>query len=432
MLWKRVAHESRRYVARPRETFGVDFSAEGFERTIKRAGEAEMDLLHSKHTFNFLDRALTNLHYDGAQMDREFMIYSEGQFNRELAIERRRTERSKNPFMLMLINISTVNRQNGRGDVVKSIINSLTVTTRSIDIMGWYIHNEVIGVIFVEIEKCDIQQIRNCIAHRIYIKVSEILSKDDIEKMKVSFHVYPEQEGFNSRDLCDISLYHDIIAEQGSKRISLILKRGMDITGSIFGLIIFSPLFLLIAILIKMTSEGPVFYKQKRVGQFGKPFTFLKFRSMYVACDEKIHQDYMKDFICTNNNGNNKRRTANGVEIYKLTNDPRITTIGSILRKTSLDELPQFFNVLKGEMSLVGPRPPIHYELAHYDIWHRRRISDMKPGITGPWQVEKRSMSTFDEMVRLDIQYCQKWSIIMDLWLLFKTPLAMFSGKGAC
>jgi lipopolysaccharide/colanic/teichoic acid biosynthesis glycosyltransferase len=391
-----------------------------------------MDSLQSKHTFNFFDRALTHLHSDGQQTEREFSIYSEGQFNRELAIERRRTERSQKPFMLMLINVLNANRQNGKGDVVKNIITSLAVTTRAIDTIGWYINNEIIGVIFVEIERCDIDRIKKCIAHRIYLKVNEILDQDTIKKVNVSFHIFPEQGEIDSRELCDIRLYHDITADQGLKRFSLILKRGIDIFGSIFGLILFSPLFLIIAILIKATSKGPVFYKQKRVGQFGKPFTFLKFRSMYVACDEKIHQDYIKEFICRSNNGNNKRRTASGVEIYKITDDPRITTIGNFLRKASLDELPQFFNVLKGEMSLVGPRPPILYELAHYDIWHRRRISDMKPGITGPWQVEKRSMTTFDEMVRLDIQYCEKWSIIMDLWLLFKTPLAMFTGKGAC
>ncbi len=129
-------------------------------------------------------------------------------------------------------------------------------------------------------------------------------------------------------------------------------------------------------------------------------------------------------------NGNGSALPQNGV--YKLTNDSRITPVGRFLRKTSLDEFPQFFNVLKGDMSLVGPRPPIPYECEKYDVWHKRRILEVKPGITGLWQVKGRSSTTFDDMVRLDLNYVTHWSLLLDLKILFQTPFAVLKGKGAC
>jgi lipopolysaccharide/colanic/teichoic acid biosynthesis glycosyltransferase len=210
------------------------------------------------------------------------------------------------------------------------------------------------------------------------------------------------------------------------------VKRVMDIVGSLMMIIGLSPLFLVIAMAIKMTSEGPVLFRQRRVGQHGSTFVFLKFRSMYVGNDSQVHREYVTKLIAgqaerkpSNGNGN-----GNGNGVYKLTDDPRITKVGSFLRRTSLDELPQFFNVLKGEMSLVGPRPPIAYEVEAYDIWHRRRLSEAKPGITGLWQVSGRSRVTFDDMVRLDLRYAKTWSPWMDVKILLRTPAAMF-GDGA-
>jgi lipopolysaccharide/colanic/teichoic acid biosynthesis glycosyltransferase len=167
-----------------------------------------------------------------------------------------------------------------------------------------------------------------------------------------------------------------------------------------------------------------VLFRQTRVGQFGRQFTFLKFRSMYLANDSSIHQEYVKDLIAGRNGVG-----QNGV--YKIQNDPRVTRIGQFLRKTSLDELPQFWNVLKGDMSLVGPRPPVPYEVEVYDIWHRRRLLQAKPGITGLWQVKGRSRTTFDEMVRLDLQYTLSSSLWVDLKILAQTPMAVVAGSGA-
>ena len=148
---------------------------------------------------------------------------------------------------------------------------------------------------------------------------------------------------------------------------------------------------------------------------------------MYFRNDPKIHQDYVKQLI--SGKEESKRDASGGV--YKIKNDPRVTPVGRFLRKTSLDELPQFFNVLTGEMSLVGPRPPIPYEVEAYDIWHRRRFLEAKPGITGLWQVEGRSRTKFDEMVRLDLRYAKTWSPWLDIKILLRTPGAVLRGDGA-
>ncbi|MEJ2171006.1 MAG: sugar transferase, partial [Desulfobacterales bacterium] len=177
-----------------------------------------------------------------------------------------------------------------------------------------------------------------------------------------------------------------------------------------------------IAVLIKLTSPGPVLFRQKRVGKNGKPFTFLKFRTMYHNCDQTIHRDYVTRLIhsCA------EKHDCNGSSYYKLTHDPRITSLGRLLRTTSLDELPQLINVIKGDMSLVGPRPPIDYEVENYRHWQLRRILEAKPGITGLWQVDGRSITTFADQVRLDLRYAERQSFWLNLWIIFKTFKAVF------
>jgi lipopolysaccharide/colanic/teichoic acid biosynthesis glycosyltransferase len=207
------------------------------------------------------------------------------------------------------------------------------------------------------------------------------------------------------------------------------MKRGMDIVGSLLLLAILSPVFFVIAAVIKLTSRGPVLFRQQRVGEHGTPFIFLKFRSMYVANDASQHKEYVRKLIA----GQADRQTnGDGEGIFKLTNDPRITPVGTFLRRTSLDELPQFLNVLRGDMSLVGPRPPLPYEVEAYATWHRRRLLEAKPGITGLWQVQGRSRIGFDEMVRLDLRYARNCSPWLDLKILAQTPKAVIAGNGAC
>jgi lipopolysaccharide/colanic/teichoic acid biosynthesis glycosyltransferase len=188
-------------------------------------------------------------------------------------------------------------------------------------------------------------------------------------------------------------------------------------------------LLAIIALTIKLTSKGPAIFRQERLGQFGARFSCLKFRTMYVNSDSKIHQEYVRRFINGQADGGSKE--SGKATVYKIKNDSRVTAIGKLLRKTSLDELPQFWNVLIGEMSLVGPRPCLSYEFESYDIWHRRRVLEVKPGVTGLWQVSGRSRTCFDDMVRLDLRYSQSWSIWLDVKILLGTPRAVLSGDGA-
>jgi lipopolysaccharide/colanic/teichoic acid biosynthesis glycosyltransferase len=160
-----------------------------------------------------------------------------------------------------------------------------------------------------------------------------------------------------------------------------------------------------------------------RVGRRGEPFKMLKLRTMYVNAGHGIHQDYMAWFI-----KQSARETQSGAGFFKIKDDPRVTRPGRILRRTSLDEIPQFLNVLRGEMSLVGPRPPLPFEVEQYQPWHRRRVLEAKPGITGLWQVSGRSRTTFDDMVRLDLRYARTHTFWTDVRILLATPRAMFKG----
>ncbi len=203
------------------------------------------------------------------------------------------------------------------------------------------------------------------------------------------------------------------LALKGWQRIA---KRIIDITFSTLLIIILSPLLLTLAIAIKLTSKGPVFFLQERIGRNGRKFRMLKFRSMYKDAEERL-----KEYLDKNE--------AEG-PIFKMKDDPRITSVGRILRRLSLDELPQLFNVLKGEMSLVGPRPPLEREVEKYKRWQLQRI-DVTPGMTGLWQVSGRSDLPFEKMVELDIYYIEHWTIWLDLLILLKTIPAVVSGKGA-
>jgi exopolysaccharide biosynthesis polyprenyl glycosylphosphotransferase len=205
-----------------------------------------------------------------------------------------------------------------------------------------------------------------------------------------------------------------------------ILKRTFDLTFAALAILLLLPLWLLVALLIKLDSKGPVFYTQERVGMDGRLFLLYKFRTMQANADAELHREYQRAFIAGRaeaNLGNETKPT------YKLLADPRITRIGKILRRTSLDEVPQLLNVLSGDMSLVGPRPPIPYEVEAYELWHRKRL-DMKPGLTGLWQVSGRNRLPFEEMVRLDLYYIENWSLLLDLEIILRTGFVMLAGEG--
>jgi len=285
-----------------------------------------------------------------------------------------------------------------------------------------------LGVLFTELGEGAVDHAREKILDRVYNELCGNLSREQLQCLTITFHVYPEDlEESSSTCRSDLMLYPDLIVEHRSKTIGFSLKRVFDIVGALSGLILLSPLFIVISALVKLTSEGPVLYKQIRVGQFGIEFPFLKFRSMVTDNDPTLHKQYVQKLISLGSDDVEMGKDG----VYKIKDDPRITRIGKFIRKTSIDELPQLINVLKGEMSLVGPRPPIPYELEYYQLWHKRRILEMKPGITGLWQVFGRSQTTFDEMVRLDLRYTKEWSLWLDLMLLLRTPRVVISGKGA-
>ena len=347
-------------------------------------------------------------------------------FHHLLRVERMRTERSKKPFLLLLLDISRLIETSQDIKVVDKVKEALKPSLREIDMRGWYNNNRIIGVLLTEIEHID-EAFIDTIIHKIYNRFLERLNPSWIKRINISYHVFPEtKQGLLADEPFNIKLYPDLVRKDFSRKLSLFIKNNLfDTVGSAIALLLFSPLFLIIALAIKATSPGPVFFRQERVGLNGKTFLFYKFRSMTKDNDPLKHKEYISRFI-------NQQNTA-AVEpgIFKLTNDSRITPVGCFIRKTSLDELPQFINVLKGDMSLVGPRPPIAYECDLYDIWHRRRLLAAKPGITGLWQVMGRSRTTFDDMVRLDLKYLREWSLWLDLKIILMTPKAVISGHGA-
>ncbi len=364
-------------------------------------------------------------HSGEAPKDRRTGLLSEESFLALLALERKRAERSRKPFLVMLADLEDAFGGAEPEGILGQIVEGLSASTRDTDITGWHSGESVIGTIFTEVgnlENGAMDKMRN----KVTSALSQRLSPELFKRIQLSFYRFPEEWGRHKPGKRGTRrLYPDVVERNNARKFPLLLKRFLDIAGSIAGLILFSPLFLLISLAIKLTSKGPVFFRQERVGKHGVPFGCLKFRTMDVNNDSKIHQEYVAKLI----RGDAAPTRDSGV--FKITNDPRVTAVGQLLRKSSFDELPQFINVLKGEMSLVGPRPPIPYELEAYDLWHRRRVFEAKPGITGLWQVKGRSSTTFDEMVRLDLQYARSWSLWLDFKILLETPRAVFSGKGA-
>jgi lipopolysaccharide/colanic/teichoic acid biosynthesis glycosyltransferase len=359
-------------------------------------------------------------------------VLNEDAFHRMISLERKRTERSGKPFLLMLLDMGNSLRSDKNGKALDRILSALSLSTRETDVTGWYRSNEVVGVMFTEFGADD----RNAILSTMMTRVSETLrnnlNSQQFGLISIEFHLFPEEWNHEiPQRPSNPTLYPDLARRDNARKFFCAIKRIMDIIGSALALVLFAPVLLVIAIAIKLTSTGPVFFRQKRVGQHGKQFVFLKFRSMQVNNDASVHKAYVKQLIAGSAQTHPGNGNGNGNGVYKLTKDSRITSIGGFLRRTSLDELPQFLNVLKGEMSLVGPRPPIAYEVENYEIWHRRRVLEAKPGITGLWQVNGRSRIKFDDMVRLDLRYAKTWSPWLDLKILLRTPVAVMFGDGA-
>jgi exopolysaccharide biosynthesis polyprenyl glycosylphosphotransferase len=340
-------------------------------------------------------------------------------FLNRLREEKRRADRSKAALSLAIFRLQEEGKT-GK-NLIEELLNHLHKNTRETDIKGWIDRNEI-GLILPDTNGEGVNRF-----------VEKIENGNGKMHYSVIKGTYPDllfkrilKEGQSQPELYPIDIDESI---KKRDRLQWGLKRGMDLIGSIVGLLLFSPVMVLAAVAVKLNSPGPAVFKQSRLGIKGTRFPFYKFRSMYWNVDDQIHREYVNNLI----KGNlEKVNQGDGKEpLYKMKSDARVTRVGKIIRKTSIDELPQLFNVLKGEMSLVGPRPPIPYEVEEYEPWHLRRILEVKPGITGLWQVDGRSKTSFDGMVRLDLRYVQTWSLWLDLKILLKTVRAVIRPKGA-
>jgi lipopolysaccharide/colanic/teichoic acid biosynthesis glycosyltransferase len=357
-------------------------------------------------------------------------VLNEQTFKKMIAVERKRTERSREPFLLMLLEAGNHQSSEKSGKALDNILSVLPLSIRETDVIGWYKDRTTAGVMFTGLACNDKNSILSVILSKVSATLRDQLTPDQFNQVSISFHFFPDDwDQDNPGRASNPTLYPDLLSQDRGTRSLLRIKQTMDITSSALLLMLCSPLLSVIALAIKASSKGPVLFRQQRVGQYGRNFTFLKFRSMHIDNDQSIHQEYVTKLIA----GEAERQSTNGngTGAYKLTNDRRVTRVGKFLRRTSLDELPQLLNVLKGDMSLVGPRPAIPYELAAYQTWHRRRILEVKPGITGLWQVTGRSSVKFDEMVRLDLRYATSWSPWLDFQILMRTPRAVIGGAGA-
>jgi len=330
---------------------------------------------------------------------------------------------------LVLVIVSFDESAKVSSEELLALSKTLQLRVRETDLLGWYGEN-AIGILLTDAGE---QGARECI--------DRIQSQEALIPLRFELLDCSQTPFFFGKAPMESPLAGDlqlpaIDAEPAMHPQSqLILKRLLDIFGSLFGIVVLSPLMIAAAIAVKTTSRGPALFRQVRLGKDGKPFVFLKFRSMWADADPNVHRQHVahliggevKDEEDEDKDEDRGERNA----WFKIEADPRITPLGRFLRKTSIDELPQFLNVLMGDMSLVGPRPPIPYEVDAYSPWHLRRIFEVKPGITGLWQVEGRGAITFDDMVRLDLQYARHWTVLMDVRILLKTVLVVLQRRGA-
>ncbi len=341
------------------------------------------------------------------------------QFVNRLRVEKRRVDRSKGFLSIALFYFPEDEAKDE--STIQKFVTALEKNIRESDIEG-RVDRDVIGLILPDTDE---NGVKRC--------VEKIAGSNGGFHYSVTTGTYPdhlflkllseEEEGLP--DFFPLNLDE----REESHRLQIALKRIIDILGALAGLILFSPIMLATAIAIRMTSPGSIIFKQCRLGKKGTRFQFYKFRSMFSNIDDHIHRDYVTNLIKGNLEKINQGDKV--IPLFKIVSDPRVTRVGKIIRRTSIDELPQFFNVLKGEMSLVGPRPPLPYEVEEYKPWHLRRILEVKPGVTGLWQVSGRSRTSFDEMVRLDLRYIQNWSTLLDLKIMLKTVKTVFTLKGA-
>jgi len=342
-------------------------------------------------------------------------LQNEELFRRLLVRERKRADRSNQPLVVLTLAAGDLRRPDA-ALIWRNAIEAVT-QTRDTDVAGWLEHHRRIGIILYDVPATDTSYARE-LEVRLRQQLARRLPSDVVARFSIALHIHSNapHAQWDPAELIE----HTPVIRQAIKRL-------LDVLGSAALLLLLAPAFAVIAALVKLKSSGPILFRQTRIGRNMKPFKMLKFRTMHVNADPALHRAFVSGFIASSST-----TQPDGSALFKLVGDPRVTPIGAVLRRTSLDELPQLWNVLQGEMSLVGPRPPLPYEVEQYRPWHARRVVEAKPGITGLWQIGGRSRTTFDDMVRLDLQYAKAQSFWTDIKILLATPGAVFSGKGAC
>jgi len=369
-----------------------------------------------------MDNQATSFGKKLARSPKEKLILPEQEFLQRVTMECRRSERSLQRFILVLI----TGFQQLPAETQSSVTAKVLAATRETDAVGWYETDSVLGILCGELGLAELPRAEVAILNKIRL----LLATSEEGGLVATLYILPRNPNkpIGGSDTPTRLLEYLDPLSSPKMRVRVAIKRTIDIVSSLLLLTLFAIPMVVVAIILSLDSPGPILFRQTRVGRRGNLFTCLKFRSMVEENNPAVHEEYVAAFI---------RGTAvqnadeSGRKVFKLTNDSRITRFGWFLRRSSLDELPQLWNVLHGEMSLVGPRPPIPYEVDHYELWHQRRILEVKPGITGLWQVCGRSRLGFDEMVRLDLRYARTWSPWLDLKIIFLTPFAMLGGTGA-
>jgi len=372
----------------------------------------------------------------------ESEIYSEKEFWKILDRERARVDRNEQVFSLVLFDVKKIiSDKKSLSFLTQALLNR----ARATDVVGWVRGNKIAALLpetsregawkFATDVSLAISYLHNVIDYHVYTypqdKVFQKIKTRDSSR-NIDFYSWDQVRAFwdgvpmNGRgknSQIPVALHKENAASNGKNGKVLtylrkpipLWKRAIDIFGASVGLVLFSPIFLLMAVYIKLVSPGPIFYKQIRIGLDGKPFQFWKFRTMKPQSDEKVHENYLKQLM------------KKDVPMTKLDlkNDDRIIPFGKLIRQSGLDELPQLINVLRGEMSLIGPRPSLPYEVEGFLPWHKRRF-DVLPGMTGLWQVNGKNRTTFHQMMKFDVAYAKQYSFINDLMILLKTGPAIF------
>ncbi len=364
-------------------------------------------------------------------------------FQHRLDVEKQRAERNGEKFTVVTLGFKKLKTDLlpslSRHDAIE-FINELSITAfrliRQIDVAAWY-DNDSVAIILCDTSFIGARKFLKRLNNE-FLKIAAQKTYEDLfllNKIDINMYTYPDNQQANNRSLykpfplSEFDIIEPInlngqLSKEFKKSSYQRLKRSIDIVLCYIGLLIFAPLMAVVAIVIKLTSPGPIIYRQKRVGYNGKIFELYKFRSMYLNADENVHRRHIADVMCNFN-----QSLADNAPSIKIMHDKRVTAIGRFLRNTCLDELPQLVNVLKGDMSLVGPRPHPEYEVFNYDNWYKRRLT-VKPGLTGLWQIQGKKRMFYPDAIRLDLSYIDRWSLGLDLKILFYTLPTALAGFG--